>query len=240
MHKLPATIGEVKPGVHNSHTKVYQGGDMGGRRKDLGNEIRAVREGLPGKVTQPAFAEMLGYKPRAVTVSDWERNESRPNRETLERIAELAGKSYEEFMEGVDTGPTDRAEPDEGTPSLDQLSWLPRLVEKVLDDNSLSGAEKRELVAELNASAMRFWAVAAEWASGQRGIAMTQAEIASGARAHTNGQEAKSASVRALTLKERGEVAPPLSEEEAIAAAEDAPTSDVGGEHAERKRAGGE
>lgn len=85
-------------------------------------------------------------------------------------------------------------------PSLSHLDWLPRLIDKVLDDRTLTASEKRSLIAELNATGMRYWAVAAEWASGQRGIAMTEAEVSSGRRADANAQEARSASERALAL----------------------------------------
>jgi hypothetical protein len=68
-------------------------------------------------------------------------------------------------------------------PSLDHLEWVPDLLGEILRDSGYSAAEKRALMAEVNAAAMRFWAVSAEWASGQRGVAMQGAEQAAKERA---------------------------------------------------------
>lgn len=96
-------------------------------------------------------------------------------------------------------------------PVLAHLDWLPPLVEHVVKDPRLSGAEKQGLIAELNAVGTRYWAISAEWASGQRGVAMQKAEVASGERAKASGEAEKSASARALAFRKH--VPAPLHEQ---------------------------
>lgn len=68
-------------------------------------------------------------------------------------------------------------------PSSADLGWLPDLLREIVRMPELTGAERQGLMAEVNAAAMRYWALAAEWSSGQRGLAMTRDAEASGERA---------------------------------------------------------
>lgn len=140
------------------------------------------------------MAEALGFS-RPETVSDWERDVSAPDGDVLLKVSELAGKTYAEVFGGVGGTGASTAEavrreaaahagaagvmPEGAEPSLQQLDWMPRLMELVLRDPQLTAAEKAALMGEINAGGMRYWAVAAEWAGGQRGKAMARAEISS-------------------------------------------------------------
>lgn len=166
-------------------------------------------------------------------VSRWESGEISPQYSTVVMWADALGVDVSIFMERD-------PERDREAPAPQNADWLPRLMELVLTANLSDGESRTELMAHINAAARLQNALWESAAAYRRAGAMQLESHAAGERASGMQEEAKSASVRALTLKEKGDVAPPLSEEEAIAAAEDAPTSDVGGEHADRKRAGGE
>lgn len=99
--------------------------------------------------------------------------------DTRKLLEEIASSGED----GVVTPPLRRPSQGGRAPSLEQLEWLPRLIEKVIDLDGLSGAERQALIAELNAAGMRYWAMAAEWSAGQRGVAMAFDAEASGERA---------------------------------------------------------
>jgi transcriptional regulator with XRE-family HTH domain len=72
---------------------ALQGAEV--RRRHAASIVRKLREKL--HMSQAAFAEALGSPGAQALVSRWERGLVRPNRETLVRIAELAGESPEIF-----------------------------------------------------------------------------------------------------------------------------------------------
>lgn len=172
---------------------------------DLGGHIRHLREARGW--TQGKFAREL--EKTQGEVSRWERGEVRPSYDNIVLIAKTLGVPTTAF-EGEGATPSHPVAPE--PPTVAKLDWMPRLLEKILDDRSLSALEKERLMAEVNAAGMRFWAVAAEWASGQRGMAAIEAEVSSGKRAATNQEEARSASTRALTLRRDGSVTSELPE----------------------------
>lgn len=140
-----------------------------------------------------AAARVLQVSPK--TVKEWREGVRKPMRQPtrLKLIAALANPqralSKQTWPEADDEsaalGETMNGEAEDPTkpPSLAQMEWVPRLLERAMTLPDLSGAERIAAMAEVNAAAMRYWAVAAEWSSGQRGIAMSKAEEASGERA---------------------------------------------------------
>ena len=83
----------------------------------LGLRIRAARKRLG--LTQPQLASLLGVS--QVTVSQWERGESRPSLEKLEPLAEKIGRPLE-FVLGLDSEIEETAPCPEEGPSLPVLS----------------------------------------------------------------------------------------------------------------------
>lgn len=193
-----------------------------------------------GAWTQAEAAERLsriaGETIHQTTVSRWVgKGAKRLESHTRLAIEELLrGGAVDNHAEGTATegDNNNHARP----PSTDELAWLPRLIEKVVDHPHLTGPEKSNIIAELNAAAMRYWAVSAEWAAAQRGIAMIRAEKASEVRAWANGRAEDSAKERAgMLLRQRQQPTLPLPDLVADAGVREGLEGGV-----ERKRRGGD
>lgn len=185
---------------------------------DLGDRIRAIRTARGW--SQGRLAQEMGKTQSEV--NRWEQGRVRPGFDTLVLISQTLGVTFENLVSESgdlpEPAPEPGAAPEE--PRLERLEWIPDLLRAILADRTTSAAEKAALMAEVNAAGMRFWAVAAEWAAGQRGIAMQVAEEASGKRAEAHSAEAHNSGERALTLQTRGATsraareADPMSPEE--------------------------
>jgi transcriptional regulator with XRE-family HTH domain len=170
----------------------------------LGAVIRQIRESLD--MNQPEFAAALGFKRRGPTVSTWESGKQTPDRATLGKIAELAGKTYAEVFAPLMNGRPDAGQGEaREQPAPQNTEWLPRLLELVLTGEY--GADERlELAQQINAAARMqnaLWEAAAAY---RRAGAMQLEGGAALGRANGIEEEARSASTRALT------VAPPQTD----------------------------
>jgi transcriptional regulator with XRE-family HTH domain len=189
---------------------------MSSRDIKLGVAIRHIRKSL--NMNQPEFAAALGFKERGPTVSTWEHGKQTPDRETLEKIAKLAGTTYAEvFAPLVDGRPEVEAGQGNGRgdareqPAPQNTEWLPRLLELVLTGD-YGKDERLELTQQINAAARMqnaLWEAAAAY---RRAGAMQLEGGAALGRASGIEEEAKSASARALSIapQQPGAAHPPV------------------------------
>jgi transcriptional regulator with XRE-family HTH domain len=63
---------------------------------DIGANVREIRQGLPGKVTQEQFGKLLGVP--ASVISDIENNKRTPSKHVAKKLAELTGEPAENFI----------------------------------------------------------------------------------------------------------------------------------------------
>lgn len=188
---------------------------MSNRENVLGRTIRGIREHLG--LTQPEFAQELGFN-RAQTVSDWENGKRVPSRDTLARIARLAGRTCAEVfgdvevmiaeedlkqrsppltLEEIEEGYVPEAEVSgEGDAPAGGLSWLPALINKVVSAE-LDGRWQAALVAEINAAARTQVAWAEADAAKVRAAAMVEEGTAANGRADAQKVAELNASARA-------------------------------------------
>lgn len=119
----------------------------------LSERIRFVREELL-KWTQPQLQEALGFT-RTATISDWERGVSKPRRETLERIAQLAGKSYADLFGPSAAGNADVEREPTPIGSLAAAVLRTMEIEARAAEIEAAAADKRAEAAVIRAQGMR-------------------------------------------------------------------------------------
>jgi transcriptional regulator with XRE-family HTH domain len=112
----------------------------------VGEQIARVRKGL--KMKQVTFSEALGLI-RPETVSEWENDRRAPGRESLEKIAELAGATYAQLFERFERD-GDAAPPYNEAREEMELARI-----GAMNDSLLRTLERESIAAVIRAQGMR-------------------------------------------------------------------------------------